>query len=153
MRALERIRYNTMNSWNNSTAPAYNLKVYKVVDNDLQDKVYQLMQAEGFYDSINMLMRDFDYTFNHEWQAGFNGRSGGYLVLYRGGKHDDGQVYSQPGLSISDDEVPAEVEKAFRQLAIDIVSEAEYMAKHATIEQQEVTTVTTVPVINYQEIN
>jgi hypothetical protein len=75
-----------MNSWNQSTAPAYNLKVHNVVDSKLQDKVFELMECEGFYDEINAMIADFDRGNDYSWQAGFNGRSGGYLVLYRGGK-------------------------------------------------------------------
>lgn len=131
---MKRIRYYTMNSWNLSKSMAYNLKVYNVIPKEYQDRVYELMVIDGFYDDINMLISDFDNTFNHEWQAGFNGRSGGYLVLYKGGRHESGQVYSQPGLNIEDDEVPTEVRKAFRQLALDIVSTTIDIAKNATVE-------------------
>jgi len=86
MKNLTRIRYYSANPWNISTAPAYNLKINKVVDNKLQDKVYQLMDCEDFYADINSLLEDFSINHNYEWQAGFNGRSGGYLVLYKGGK-------------------------------------------------------------------
>lgn len=89
MKSLKRMRYDTMNSWNNATAPAYNLKVYNVIDKKLQDKVYELMSAEGFYDNINLLISEFDRENEYIWQAGFNGRSGGYLVLYKGGKKEN----------------------------------------------------------------
>jgi hypothetical protein len=180
-----------MNSWNNATSLAYNLKIHNVIDNKLQDKVYELMELSEFYEDINMLISDFDNEFNHEWQAGFNGRSGGYLVLYHGGKDTkyiskdlfrsnngyNGQVYindrygwlsledcenlgilettitnrtyTQPGITISDAEVPTEVKKAFRKLAIDIVKSAEFMAKNYTIEEQEIECLKTVKVLSY----
>ena len=185
MKTLKRIRYNTMNSWNNSTAPAYNLKIYNVIDNDLQDKVYELMDSPDFYDEINMLIQDFDIQFDYQWQAGFNGRSGGYLVLYRGGCNQKtitdkdfnsqgmcyvsdryhwktknevkkmglfnkpfiSSVYSQPGKHIDDDEVPTDVKKAFRQLAVDIVKQTEYMAKNCNIENETFLVEKTVKVI------
>jgi DNA-directed RNA polymerase subunit M/transcription elongation factor TFIIS len=81
-----RIRYSTMNSWNGQTAPAYNLKVHKVIPNSLQSKVFELMDCENFYDEINFLKDNFAEHHEFKWQAGFNGRSGGYLVLYRGEK-------------------------------------------------------------------
>lgn len=137
MKPLRRIRYDTMSSWNNSTSLAYNLKIYNVVNDDLQDKVYELMGVDGFYDEINLLISDFDMEWNYEWQAGFNGRSGGYLVLYRGGISKDGRPYSSPGLSIDDDEVPAVVKKSFRRLAVDIVKQTEWMAKNAKIVDEE----------------
>jgi ribosomal protein S27AE len=86
MKNLKRERYYTMNSWNNATAPAYNLKVYNVIDDDLQDKVFKLMEADNFYDEINFLIEEFSKENDYVYQAGFNGKSGGYLVLYNGGK-------------------------------------------------------------------
>ena len=80
----KRIRYYTMNSWNCCTAPAYNLKVHKVTPHSLIDKVFEMMECDNFYDDINYLIDQFGSDHNFEWQAGFNGRSGGYLVLYRG---------------------------------------------------------------------
>lgn len=176
MKTLKRTHYYTMNSWNLSTSIAYNLKVYKVIDNELQDKVYDLMNIDGFYNDINYLISDFDNEFNHTWQAGFNGRSGGYLVLYRGGKklsehksyctncyqrnfttiEENNNIcgkcskhtrvnkqfydtYTNSGLGVELSEVPTDVRKAFRQLAIDIVKTVEYMAKNYTIEEEEIT--------------
>ena len=180
MRPLKRIRYNTMNSWNLSTAPAYNLKVHNVIDHKLQDKVYALMEAEGFYDNINDLIAEFDASNNYEYQAGFNGRSGGYLVLYRGGRklsqhksrctvcgqrnfteateqdnkcgncganarvnHTMYETFTYPGKAIEENEVPADVLKAFKKLAVSIVKEAEYMAKQYNVEDEEYTVVKT----------
>ena len=176
MQNLKRIRYNTMNSWNQSTAPAYNLKIYNVIDKDLQSKAYELMECESFYDDINLLISDFNIKQDYIYQAGFNGRSGGYLVLYKGGRKKSeyksictscGQrnftsieetgkkcgkcgeekridkefydVFSYPGKSIENQEVPSQVLKDFRQLAIDIVKTVEYMAKNFKIEEEEYT--------------
>lgn len=141
MLPLKRIRYYSMNLWNCSTAPAYNLKVYNVINKDLRDKVYQLMDSDQFYEDINLLMYDFAQQLDHEWQAGFNGRSGGYLVLYMGGKKKNGQVFSYPGKDIDDNEIPSEVLKAFRQLAIDIVKTTEYKARHCQIKEEEYTVI------------
>lgn len=82
----KRIRYNTMNSWNLMTAPAYNLKVHKVIPFHLQDKVFEMMECDNFYDNIHSFMDVFAVQHDFKWQAQFNGRSGGYLVLYRGEK-------------------------------------------------------------------
>jgi hypothetical protein len=77
-------RYDTMNSWNRSTSYANKMKVYKCIPSELQSKVFELMEAEGFYDDLNMLIEDWNAEQNYYYQAGFNGRSGGYLVLYEG---------------------------------------------------------------------
>lgn len=177
MQPLKRIRYYGMNSWNLSKSPAYNLKVYNVIDRELQNKVFEMMDTEDFYDVINDLVRNFNSSHNYEWQAGFNGRSGGYLVLYKGGRdtkhitedmfktdHPSGvyisdqygwcnlerakklnligktittRIYSQPGLNIEDSDVPVDVLKAFRQLAVNIVKAVESLAKYCKVEEEE----------------
>lgn len=139
MQPLKRIRYYTMNSWNLSKSLAYNLKVYNVIDRKLQSKVYDLLSVDEVYqDYINPLIYEFDRKYSYEWQAGFNGRSGGYLVLYRGGIKE-GRIFCKVGHNIEDDEVPPEVKKDFRRLAISIVKTAEALAKDYTIETETIT--------------
>lgn len=78
-------RYNTANSWNNSTSYAHNVKIYNLgLTEEQKDKLYDMIDTDEFYDEINFIIHDFDEDHNHEWQVGFNGRSGGYLVLYQG---------------------------------------------------------------------
>ena len=80
-------RYYTINSWNQSTSYAHNMKIYKLnVPRDIEDKLYEMLDCDEVYDEINMLIDDFNYDHDYKYQAGFNGRSGGYLVLYNGGK-------------------------------------------------------------------
>lgn len=79
-------RYNTANSWNQSTSYACNLKIYNLgLERDVTDKLYALIQTEEFYEPLRGQMDDFGRDHNYTWQAGMNGRSGGYLVLYQGG--------------------------------------------------------------------
>lgn len=174
MKTLNRIRYFTNNSCNLSQAPAYNLKIYNIINNKLRNKVYEMMETDNFYEDINCLIEEFDINNDYIWQAGFNGRSGGYLVLYRGGRtlseyksycplcgqknftsiKETGKkcghcgkdsridkefytVFSYPGKNIEDNEVPSEVLKAFRRLAIDIVKDVEYKAKHNKVKDEE----------------
>ena len=147
MKPLKRIRYWTMNSWNGVESLAYNLKVYNVIDYKLQDKVFELMEAEDFYDEINDLIWCFDVNHNYEWQAGFNGRSGGYLVLYKGGIKPDGTKYCRPGVEILEEDVPTHVKRAFRKLAVDIVKHVEYLAKNCEVIDEEYTVTQTRKVI------
>lgn len=78
-------RYNTMNSWNRSTSYANNVKVYSVIPNELTSKVFELMDVgDDFYEPINDIVRDWGEANEWEYQAGFNGRSGGYIVMYEG---------------------------------------------------------------------
>lgn len=147
MKPLKRTRYWTMNSWNRASSLAYNLKIYNVIDNELQDKVYELMNFDEFWAEINELIWCFDTYNNYEWQAGFNGRSGGYLVLYKGGILENGHTFTSPGTNIYENDVPTHVKKAFRQLAIDIVKITEHMAKHYVVAEEEVTKIEKVKVL------
>lgn len=83
---LHFIKYDTMNSWNNSTAPAFNLKIYNVIPREYRDKVYEVIRTEEYWNEVKNMIRDFSEEWDYQWQAGFNGRSGGYLVLYTGSK-------------------------------------------------------------------
>ena len=78
-------RYNTMNSWNNSTSYACNLKVYRLgLTSEIENKLYDMVCVQEFFDALKPLMDAFAEAHNYRWQAGMNGRSGGYLVLYQG---------------------------------------------------------------------
>jgi len=78
-------RYYTANSWNGSTSYANNVKIHNVIPREYIDIVYELMDADDFYYPLNDLISAFDINHDYKWQIGFNGRSGGYLVLYNGG--------------------------------------------------------------------
>jgi hypothetical protein len=79
-------RYYTMNSWNNATAYANNVKLRNLnIPHDKRDKAYELLESEEVFFTINDRISDFSIEHNHLWQAGFNGRSSGYIVLYQGG--------------------------------------------------------------------
>ena len=94
-------RYYTMNSWNRSTSYACNLKIHSLgLSREITSKLYEMMEVDGFYDDLYLLKQEFAKEYNFEWQAGFNGRSGGYLVLYQG--TSDGSCY--PGRSTDQDE-------------------------------------------------
>lgn len=78
-------RYYTANSWNRSQSYACNLKIYKLgLDSEIADKLYAMIQVQEFYEELRGLIDDFGDKHNYYWQAGMNGRSGGYLVLYQG---------------------------------------------------------------------
>jgi hypothetical protein len=75
-----------MNSWNRSTSYANCLKIHRLeLPDEIQQKAWDMLECTEVYDVFNRLIRDWADAHDWEWQAGFNGRSGGYLVLYRGG--------------------------------------------------------------------
>jgi hypothetical protein len=75
----EHFEYYTCNSWNGLRSVANNVKLYNL---DLSGDWYvalSLLEAED-YDTINMLIHDWERE-HPGYSVGFNGRSGGYLVL------------------------------------------------------------------------
>lgn len=83
---LEHFRYDTMNGWNRSTSYACNMKIYNLgLPKEVEDKLWEMLDCQEVYDRINDLIDDFNADHEFRWQAAFNGRSGGYLVLYQGG--------------------------------------------------------------------
>lgn len=80
-------RYYTMNSWNRSTSYACNMKLYRLgLEEETMNTLYDMIQVPEFYDKLSTLIQDFNMAHDYQWQAGWNGRSGGYLVLYQGEK-------------------------------------------------------------------
>ncbi len=83
----EHFRYNTMNSWNRSISYANNIKLHNIdkpgdVDNDTW---WEMLWVTDWQNILSERLEDFDRKHNWQWQAGINGRSGGYVVLYKGG--------------------------------------------------------------------
>ena len=72
--------YDTLSSWNCLKSIANNVKVHHLgLDGDEWIALAILEDEE--YDSINWMIRDWEDEHNG-YKVGFNGRSGGYLVLY-----------------------------------------------------------------------
>ena len=79
-------RYDTMNSWNRSTSYANCVKIHRLdLSREQMDKAWAMLDMAEVYDALSGIMHE--WAAAHEWrvQAGFNGRSSGYLVLYQGG--------------------------------------------------------------------
>ena len=80
-------RYHTMNSWNQSTSYAHNLKMHHLEfpSKEIQDRAWDIIgceDADGAFYGTNQLIGEFTDTEGGSYTAGFNGRSGGYLVMY-----------------------------------------------------------------------
>ena len=79
----EHYTYDTMNSWNCVKSIANNVKIYNL--NLEGDKWAALAALErDDYFEVNEMIRDWEYE-HKGYSVGFNGRSGGYLVLYNDG--------------------------------------------------------------------
>ena len=80
-------RYSTMNSWNHSTSYANNIKLHtleKPADID-DDTWWEMLWITEWQEKLSDFLEEFGRAHEWLWQAGINGRSGGYLVLYEGG--------------------------------------------------------------------
>lgn len=94
-------RYHTMNSWNQATSYAHCIKIARLADlsREDRDRCYDGLACDeaffGFSDEIHA------FGLNNEgWCMGTNGRSGGYLVLYR---HEGGKCYPGRGVDMGED--------------------------------------------------
>lgn len=78
-------RYSTMNSWNQATSYACNLKIHRLgLTSEVESKLYDMLDTQEFFALRETLIAQFNADHDFRWQAGFNGRNGGYLVLYQG---------------------------------------------------------------------
>lgn len=72
--------YNTMNPWNGCSSIANNVKLYKLRLSGDWTTALNLLETGG-YDEVNWMIQEWQREHNG-FEVGFNGRSGGYLVLY-----------------------------------------------------------------------
>jgi len=84
-------RYYTMNSWNRSTSYARNVKIHNLgLSREQESRAYDLIYVEDTFLEINERIREFSEENGYRYQACFNGRSSGYMVLTQGGKIPSG---------------------------------------------------------------
>ena len=80
-------RYNTLHAWNQSTSYANCIKLHKLVKpDDVAEEIWwELFTLPQWHEVLSDLLEAFGTKHHWQWQAGINGRSGGYIVLYQGG--------------------------------------------------------------------
>jgi ribosomal protein S27AE len=82
-------RYSTMNSWNGMTSYANCVKVTRLGLTRAQlDKAFEILETD-FWVEIEWPIQDFTFEMKG-WTIGTNGRSDGYLVLYRASIEETG---------------------------------------------------------------
>ncbi|NJD75738.1 MAG: hypothetical protein FIB08_01395 [Candidatus Methanoperedens sp.] len=80
-----------MNSWNRAKSYARNVKIHNLnLTREQRSRAYNIVYAEDAYTEINERIRMFDEEHDYRYQASFNGRSNGYIVLLQGGKQESG---------------------------------------------------------------
>lgn len=101
-------RYFTMNSWNGATSYANNVKIYNlgIKDEDLVDKAFDITVDDIERSELDFAMRDVIKSFEKKYKkgVGFNGKSGGYLVLYYTEIGDENEMNVFPGKSLGSDD-------------------------------------------------
>lgn len=94
-------RYDTMGPWNASTSYAHCIKINQIpIPDHLTTDPYDMIGMDEWQSVMSGIMREFDESHKYEWQVGTNGRSGGYVVLYHGGRKSNGTTYCCPGKSL-----------------------------------------------------
>jgi hypothetical protein len=73
-------RYYTANSWNRGRSIAHNVKIYNLGLSGDHWTALTFLQDDDYF-VVNMMIEDWE-TEHRGYKVGFNGRSGGYLVLY-----------------------------------------------------------------------
>lgn len=149
----EHFKYSTLNSWNNLWSIANNVKVYNL---GLDYKILELLELDNYL-TINMCIEDWEYE-HKGYTVGFNGSSGGYLVLYNKDNWnsvldyyvDSNDTYEEfkedvknnyGGLKYYHDELVRQVElvQDFDKLCDDLLEECKYMLEHCKVVEKEET--------------
>ena len=73
-------QYYTMNSWNRLKSIAHNVKIYNLRLSGDHWTALTFLQDDDYF-VVNMMIEDWEAE-HPGYKVGFNGRSGGYLVLY-----------------------------------------------------------------------
>lgn len=142
-------RYYTMNAWNGMLSYANNVKLHHLpIPYELKSKAYAFLEAqcEQYMFAVDDLISDF--TADTGYSAGFNGRSGGYIVLYDTTRDTDNHVRTlMRGIDDFEDfndwpnDMLAERVKLvsrFDKLCDDIFDTFMYYVEHATIKYVDV---------------
>ena len=85
----QHFRYDTMNSWNGATSYAHCVKLHRLgLAASDYDKAYDLLATEEVRDAWQAVIDEFTEEQAGRATVSFNGRSGGYLVLYESAYQD-----------------------------------------------------------------
>jgi hypothetical protein len=84
-------RYYTMSSVNRLTSYARNVKIRNLgLTREQESNAYDLIYVEDTFLEINERIKEFSEENGYRYQACFNGRSSGYIVLIQGGREPSG---------------------------------------------------------------
>lgn len=146
---LKHDTYYLMNSWNISRGYSIKVKIYSMGFNkDIETFAYSCLDVGSFYNGINDILEDKTEYLKEKYKRnnrsnisiGFNGRSGGYLVLYGLlNKYMGSQIYDEYYLrqmSLTDIKDIYNLLKDFDSLKQEIKEYVEDLYKNNTIEEE-----------------
>lgn len=161
--------YDTMNSWNNIRSIANNVKLYNLGLNGDYWKLLEIFEVDDYF-TINNIIEVWEIEeVNNKYRVGFNGRSGGYLVLYNENDNRsvlDSCIYNDTyedfksevqnyygSLKNYKDRLLEQVElvQKFDLLCNDLVRECQYMLDNVVIEEEEILVTKTIKTIKYKD--
>lgn len=88
----EHARYYTMNSWNRMTSYAHKVKLYSLgLSQDESRRAFDVLETDYWY-HLQLPIERFKESTDRRFTIGSNGRSSGYLVLYRTGPGGNGMA-------------------------------------------------------------
>lgn len=155
-------QYYTMNSWNRLKSIANNVKIYNLELNSDYGKILEVLEADNYY-TINLMIEHWEAE-HSGYSVGFNGRSGGYLVLCNSDNNrsilDDyldyenyndfkeaiqDRYYGYGSLKNYKSKLIEQVElvQSFDMLCDDLRNKLEYMATNCTIKEEKYTEIKT----------
>lgn len=152
-------RYWTMNSRNVSSSYANNVKIYNLnLPEEIMDKAWEYVCGSVECFDIDLMIQDEIASFKWEtgYDAGFNGRSGGYIVMYDT-DWKDGKLVTYIGRSIDkytdfgDEDVwdissladRVKLVQRFDEMCDNIRDGLIEILQNSTVEEYQTTTVTT----------
>lgn len=144
-------KYSTLNYWNNLWSIANNVKIYKL---GLDWEILDILQVDNYF-TLNTMIENWEEE-HPRYKVGFNGRSGGYLVLYNEDNNksvldyyvDTNDTYEDfkedvknnyGGLKWYKQELINQVElvQDFDKLCDNLLEECKYMLKHYKVVEKE----------------
>lgn len=156
--------YYTMNSWNRTKSIANNVKVYTI---GLDYDILNILEADNYFE-VNQMIEMWEEE-NKGYRVGFNGRSGGYLVLYNEKGNDTILDYvvawadnyeefkstlKDDGMTLQDyrDKLIEQVEivQSFDLLCDNIRELCLHMKEHCKIVEEEIATTQTMKCLKWQ---
>lgn len=161
----DHFQYFTMNSWNREKSIANNVKVYNL---GLDYKILDLLQHDDYF-TIDNIIEEWEVE-NKGYKVWFNGRSGGYIVLYNDENNksvldyiiEDSENYEEfkerlkrNGLYLKEYQEDlirqVDIVQSFDKLCDELLETCKDMLENCTIEEKEITVTKTEKALKWNE--